>query len=428
MQQKVREVASHLKHALERANIRSMELFRDWDENGDGVVDRKEFGDALSGLGVVLDDAEVDFIFNKWDTAGSGKLEFKELDFAIKGAKRPTAASGETVTSAKEFQKALREKLQGPRRAGGGGGGAGGGGLMRGAGAGKSTGAGLLPSSMGRPGKAKTKGQLLADQAAADEAAAADEQAHEEEEAEGVWTCIKWLSALQIPTVIRGALKLPRRSQQSAFDYVKSLNGSKIEELMRTAELGGLTEVISEAAAKLQTQKAASSAQLNDKFASSAKFQMSYGSLSLFYGGLESLIGPPLMVKDPERVDPTTGEMEATLYKAMECEHKDKAVYPDVDLLFSTSNGMKTTSMLEWEIVTSPKKKREEVYPERHGLRERSPDHCRKFVPLKELKEIMESDTNRRLIKAEHAPMIEEELIAGRLYTGPMCTCTARRQ
>ena len=63
---------------------------------------------------------------------------------------------------------------------------------------------------------------------------------------------------------------------------------------------------------------------------------------------------------------------------------------------------------------------------ERHGLRERSPKHCRKFVPLKELKELMEADTNRRLVKAEHAPMIEEELIAGRLYTGPSKSARTR--
>ena len=36
---------------------------------------------------------------------------------------------------------------------------------------------------------------------------------------------------------------------------------------------------------------------LNDKFSTTAKFQMTYGSLSLFYGGLESLLGPPKMVK-----------------------------------------------------------------------------------------------------------------------------------
>ena len=71
-------------------------------------------------------------------------------------------------------------------------------------------------------------------------------------------------------------------------------------------------------------------------------------------------------------------------------------------------------------MVVAPKKKNHESYPERHGLRESQPDHCRTFTPLSEMKEIMERDCNARLKKADHAPMIEEELIAGRLYTGPV--------
>ena len=41
----------------------------------------------------------------------------------------------------------------------------------------------------------------------------------------------------------------------------------------------------------LLPQGASTGAELNDKFAASSKFEMSYGPLSLFYGGLESVIG-----------------------------------------------------------------------------------------------------------------------------------------
>ena len=34
----------------------------------------------------------------------------------------------------------------------------------------------------------------------------------------------------------------------------------------------------------------------NTKFKNEGRFEMAYGALSLFYGGLESLIGPPQMI------------------------------------------------------------------------------------------------------------------------------------
>ena len=36
---------------------------------------------------------------------------------------------------------------------------------------------------------------------------------------------------------------------------------------------------------------------------------------------------------------------------------------------------------------------------------------------------IMEEKVNPKLKKGGHAPMIKEELITARLYSGPMCAC-----
>ena len=112
--EKAAEVASQLRLALEKANMRTTELFRDWDADGSGAIDRKEFTTAMLGLNVRATKEELDAIFDKWDTDGSGALDFKELDFAIKGAKRTQLSK---ATSSKEIQKALREKLQGTRKA-----------------------------------------------------------------------------------------------------------------------------------------------------------------------------------------------------------------------------------------------------------------------------------------------------------------------
>ena len=72
---------------------------------------------------------------------------------------------------------------------------------------------------------------------------------------------------------------------------------------------------------------------------------MSYGSLSLFYGGLESLLGPPQMHKDPELPD-----APPSLIKAMANEHCASA---DSHEAFATTTGVSTTAAMEWEIVTA---------------------------------------------------------------------------
>ena len=134
---------------------------------------------------------------------------------------------------------------------------------------------------------------------------------------------------------------------------------------------------------------------------------MSYGSLSLFYGGLESLLGPPQMAKDPESKDGM-----ATLLKAMENEH---CTGPDAADDFATSNGVTTTSPLEWEIVIAPKRRPDTpdgMYPERQGMRSSNPEMCRVPTPLPEMVEVMEDYANAPLRKAGHAEMIVEELVA----------------
>ena len=113
------------------------------------------------------------------------------------------------------------------------------------------------------------------------------------DEPEGEWSASKWLSALGVAKVITKALKVPSRDVMSPFDYVRKLKRKDLESLLQDAQLSGLTEVLMAGVEQLSRQQVASSAQLNDKFQASGKFEMSYGSLSLFYGGLESLLGPP---------------------------------------------------------------------------------------------------------------------------------------
>ena len=132
---------------------------------------------------------------------------------------------------------------------------------------------------------------------------------------------------------------------------------------------------------------------------------MSYGSLSLFYGGLESLLGPPKMVN-------------GSLENGMAREHQGEA---DSKIGFSTSNGVTTVSEKEWEVVVSPIA--EMTYPERDGLRETNPSWCRKYIGIEKMMERMEAECNSRLRKDGHSELIREELIGGRLYAACLTPC-----
>lgn len=175
---------------------------------------------------------------------------------------------------------------------------------------------------------------------------------------------------------------------------------------MIAAELGGLAAFLTDAIASLSNQSTGSPEKLNEKFATTAKFQMTYGTLSLFYGGLESLLGPPKMFKGGEHED-------KSLFNTMEYEHCQEK---DSSAVFTAPNGTTTQSSTEWAVVCAPKKS--EAYPERVGYRERHPGWCRVPKPLQQMVEAMEEQCNAKLRAKSHSELILEELVGGRLYTG----------
>jgi hypothetical protein len=70
------------------------------------------------------------------------------------------------------------------------------------------------------------------------------------------------------------------------------------------------------------------------------------------------------------------------------------------------------------QVVTEPHK--DTAYPEREGLREQHPEHCRKPKTLELMLQRMEVDCNEKLRAAGHSELIKEELVGGRMYTGPV--------
>ena len=158
-------------------------------------------------------------------------------------------------------------------------------------------------------------------------------------------------------------------------------------------------------AGELRNQAAATGAELNDKFRhEQGTFELAFGSLDTFYGGLEAMLGPPLLVKDSPKAKPS-------LQTAMKQEHTACA---DSSLEFTSTNGVTTTSAIEWEVVVAPKPGQD--YPDRAGF---DPTDSRRralhLVPIEELEKEMQK-RNLELKAINQTLMVVEELLAARLY------------
>ena len=232
----------------------------------------------------------------------------------------------------------------------------------------------------------------------------------------------KWIARCDLSGVVLEALRMPQdEGEEAAFEYMRGLTRDRVQGLLGEAQLLGLLESVMGGIALLQGQAAPSGGALAEKFVQTGKFTMGYGNLSHFFNGLETLLGPPAMVKDPEQ-----GNV-ATIHMGMQVEH---TLEKDCAELFTSSNGVTTTSQIEWEFAVHPQARShfleeggleaKEEWPERKGFRDSHPEWCRTPKPLDELLELLEVKANARLRAEGHAEVIKEELLGGRLYTGPM--------
>ena len=200
-----------------------------------------------------------------------------------------------------------------------------------------------------------------AEREAAAKAAEEAERLAKEEEAGNIWTAGKWLASRGASKIIADALRLPQQhtpGEMSHFAYVKSLSRERVEELLGAANLSGAVDFVASSIETLSRQTTGNSAQLNDKFATTAKFQMTYGSLSLFYGGLESLLGPPKLYKGS-----LVANDDKSLFNAMEVEHVHEK---DANEAFTANGKVVTTSSTEWEVVCAPTKGKDDPHPHPH--------------------------------------------------------------
>ena len=78
--------------ALRQNAGKVLDLFREWDANGDGEVSKKEFRKAMPAIGLDVSVLEVDALFDSWDWDGGGALNLRELSKVLKSPPPPLAA------------------------------------------------------------------------------------------------------------------------------------------------------------------------------------------------------------------------------------------------------------------------------------------------------------------------------------------------
>ena len=134
------------------------------------------------------------------------------------------------------------------------------------------------------------------------------------------WSVASFMRSIGLDEVIGAALQPPARGQ---FAYMRSLERGTLLELLARARLEGLCDAIWAGLLRLRQQEEATGAELSAKFAMTSH-TLALGELPYFFGGLEALIGPPLMV-------------DGSLEKSMLLEHDDPR---DRDVEFLSSNGV----------------------------------------------------------------------------------------
>ena len=231
------------------------------------------------------------------------------------------------------------------------------------------------------------------------------------DEEEG-WTASKFVKSLGLEETIAAALCLPH---VEAFEHCKRLTYADMLERLRDARLEGLAEPLWRGLQGLSSQAAATGRELSQKFAMEEGRTMALGGLDAFVKGLEALIGPALMAEGADG--------QRTLMQQMDNEHHEPC---DGALEFESNNGVRTTSEVEWEFVFCPDTSKE--YAERYdfegpqkALRHTKPEWCRVPMTLESLRAKAE-EPNARLEASGYARLVDEELVGGRLYTGPMFT------
>ena len=102
---------------MSRAQV--LDLFREWDTDGDGEVSRKEFHKAMPLLGLEVPKKDIDILFDQWDVDGGGSLSLREMQKILKAPKTLPGGEADKLKGAASAVKAaskLAKKAAGALR------------------------------------------------------------------------------------------------------------------------------------------------------------------------------------------------------------------------------------------------------------------------------------------------------------------------
>ena len=78
-----KSVVAQLREALDEHSVKLIDMFREWDDDGNGAIDKKELRQAVAALGYEAPKKDVDALFDQIDDNANGWIEFEELKKAL---------------------------------------------------------------------------------------------------------------------------------------------------------------------------------------------------------------------------------------------------------------------------------------------------------------------------------------------------------
>ena len=101
---------------LAENNVKVISLFREWDEDGNGALDKKELRKACAALGYYASREDLDELFRECDHSGDGLIDINEMKHALncylKG-QAPSPRSERVAPSTKRAPRRSRGPAQG---------------------------------------------------------------------------------------------------------------------------------------------------------------------------------------------------------------------------------------------------------------------------------------------------------------------------
>ena len=76
-------IAEQLTSILSEHSVKLIDLFREWDEDGNGAIDKAEFRKAVAALGYDAPKRDINDAFKALDHSGDGYIEYDELKAAL---------------------------------------------------------------------------------------------------------------------------------------------------------------------------------------------------------------------------------------------------------------------------------------------------------------------------------------------------------